>query len=361
MKLFLLHFAILSIFIVSCGKDSNSTDGEFDRSVFLQNVAQDFVVADFDEQKVRTDALHSSIQTFISTPTESTLSAAREAWTAAYTHFQRVNGFNFGPAAEQGLSKSLNEEVATFPVSIAKIAARIESGTFSMTDLDRDARGFLTLEYLLFGSAATNSGIIARLGEEHFAPFLTAVSTNVQSRINSVTSAWDSATREAFVSNNGTDAGSSISAYYNEYVKSFEALKNFKLGLPLGLRPGQTQTEPQRIEARFSAHGIALLKADYESVKLHWFGSSEENGFRFYLQNVTEGEALITSTEAQFLVLDTAFAAVSNEEFLLGLIENEDARVVTIHTELQRLTRFLKSDMSSLMGIAITFSSGDGD
>jgi hypothetical protein len=29
--------------------------------------------------------------------------------------------------------------------------------------------------------------------------------------------------------------------------------------------------------------------------------------------------------------------------------------------ELQRLTRFLKSELSSLLGISITYSSGDGD
>lgn len=361
MKPFLFLLVFLSSLFIACEKDSDSSEGDFDRPAFLQRVLQDFIIADFQQQKALSDALHSANLAFINAPSETSLAVARTAWTTAYAHFQNVNSFNFGPAAEQGLSKSLNEEIATFPVSITKIESRISSGTFSMSDFDRDARGFLTIEYLLFGSAATDAGIVARVGQDSFSEFLSAASENITSRIDAVESAWDVSTQEAFVANDGTDAGSSISAYYNEYVKSFEGLKNFKLGLPLGLRPGQTQTEPERIEARFSPQGIALLKADYESVKSHWFGTSENNGFRYYLQNVTEGETLIASTEAQFSILDQAFSAVSNEEFLIGLVENEDARMVTIHTELQRLTRFLKSDMSSLMGIAITFSSGDGD
>jgi uncharacterized protein len=43
------------------------------------------------------------------------------------------------------------------------------------------------------------------------------------------------------------------------------------------------------------------------------------------------------------------------------LVAQNHPTVDALHTELQKHTRFFKSDMSSLLGIAITFSSGDGD
>jgi hypothetical protein len=42
-------------------------------------------------------------------------------------------------------------------------------------------------------------------------------------------------------------------------------------------------------------------------------------------------------------------------------ISNDFNRVDEVHTELLKLTRFYKSDLSSLIGIAVTYSSGDGD
>jgi hypothetical protein len=43
------------------------------------------------------------------------------------------------------------------------------------------------------------------------------------------------------------------------------------------------------------------------------------------------------------------------------LIRSNPQALVALHTEMQKLTRFIKSEMSSLLGISITYSSGDGD
>jgi hypothetical protein len=42
-------------------------------------------------------------------------------------------------------------------------------------------------------------------------------------------------------------------------------------------------------------------------------------------------------------------------------VQSAPTAATNFHTELQKHTRFFKSDMSSLLGLAITFSSGDGD
>mgnify|MGYP007059449494 CR=1 FL=1 len=43
------------------------------------------------------------------------------------------------------------------------------------------------------------------------------------------------------------------------------------------------------------------------------------------------------------------------------LITTDAGRLENLHTEMQKLTRFFKSELSSLLGISITYSSGDGD
>jgi hypothetical protein len=42
-------------------------------------------------------------------------------------------------------------------------------------------------------------------------------------------------------------------------------------------------------------------------------------------------------------------------------IQTSPQALIDIHTELQKNTKNFKSEMSSLLGIAITYASGDGD
>jgi hypothetical protein len=70
---------------------------------------------------------------------------------------------------------------------------------------------------------------------------------------------------------------------------------------------------------------------------------------------------LVTATEAQWLQVKIALSLVPSNLPLSQLMQAGDLNVDALHTELQKQTRFFKSDMSSLLGIAVTFSSGDGD
>lgn len=355
-------FLILStVFFFSCSSKSNEEKSTFDRSAFLTQTATQIILPAFTELHTSVSNLDQSIQVLISTPNETHLLAAKNAWKQAFLSWQNATPFNFGPAGEEGLSKSLTEEMGTFPVSESKIATRLSSGSFNVNDFDRDARGLFVVEYLIFGRNQSNTEILTFFSDTKYTSFLSAVSANILSRVSAVLSAWSAQEIADFVANNGTDAGSSTSIYYNEYVKSYEALKNFKVQVPMGLRPGQTQREPHLVEAYYSGHSIEGLKAHFETMKRVWNGAENGIGFKAYLQTVTGGADLISGTEAQFLVVDATLDAIQNAENLSELIENQDARLNTLQIELQKLTRYLKSDLSSLIGIAITYSSGDGD
>ncbi len=177
--------------------------------------------------------------------------------------------------------------------------------------------------------------------------------------------AWNGAYYTEFIGNKGTDAGSSTSQCYNEFVRSFESAKNFKLGLPLGKRPGQIQAEPQLVEAYYSGKSLECLRLHLTAIENIWYGRSKSGqdgvGFREYLEKVEGGPALIISTETQLAALRTALAAVSDTPALSVQITNANPQLETLYTEFQKMTRYFKSDLSSLLGIAITFSSGDGD
>ena len=228
------------------------------------------------------------------------------------------------------------------------------------------ARQFRRREFLIFGSAATNEDIVNTfLVAPNHKAYLAALSENLKNRIETVTNAWNAAYYAEFINNKGTDAGSSTSHLYNEFVRSFEAAKNFKLGLPLGKRPGQTQSKPQLVEAYYSGKSLECLRKHLTAIENIWYGRSKSGqdgiGFREYLEKVEGGAALITNTETQMAALRTALAAVPDSPSLSAQISAANPQLETLYTEFQKMTRYFKSDLSSLLGIAITFSSGDGD
>lgn len=367
LKLFYpLMLATLFISVLSCSTEDGTEPVEagFDRVQMLENMADNLIVPAYIDLQDNIENLQNRVQEFTLNPSTLTLSALRESWDEAYLSWQYANAYNFGPAGEQGIRKTLLEEIATFPVSVSKIEAAI-AGTPNFNDFNRDARGFLVVEYLIFGDSKSDTQILNDFSSSSRKTFLTGAVNDIADRVEEVLNAWQGSYRGQFTQNAGTDAGSSTSLLYNEFVKSFETAKNFKLGLPLGRRPGQTVAAPQLVEAYYSGQSLRMLEAHIQAIENIWYGRDKSGndgiGFKEYLASVEGGLALIASTDNQLAEVRSALQAVPRSMPLSVQITSAPSAADRLHTELQKHTRFFKSDMSSLLGIAITFSSGDGD
>ena len=356
-------FALLAIIlgVVACKKDDpDDNESTFNRSAMLTEYRDVFIIPAFNNALQKVEALELAASTFTSNPSTEQLVPAQNAWVDAAVAWQSACWYNFGPAGESGIKKSIQEEVATFPVSISKLSTIFGSGTWNLNDFNRDARGFYAIEYMLFDSASTTDQIVEKFQNAVYRNYLNALCLDLKSRILDVKNAWASYGSE-FVANAGTDAGSSVSMMYNEFVKSYEGLKNFKFGLPLGLRPGQTAVDPSLLEARFSKISFRLASAHFNALVNFYRGVDQTKSFKGYLNTVTGGEALVTTTEAQLSVLTSQFNNLDETLDMEARILSNPQALIDIHTELQKNTKNFKSDMSSLLGIAITYASGDGD
>lgn len=352
--------------IVACSSpDDSVTAGQnFDRKAMLQHYADDLIRPAFRSLQSSTNSLNTAAGTFAGSPTAGNLTALQTAWTAAHTAFQYANAYNFGPAGESGSRMGLVQEIGTFPVSTAKIEAVVTKGSANLTDANYDARGLLAIEYLIFDVNADNARVLSSLQTANRRAYLASLTANVKQRVDEVVTGWDTYTT-TFVSSNGTAAGSSTSELYNEFIRSYESLKNFKVGLPLGIRAGQTAPQPALAEGYYSNQSLTFIKAHLTAVENIWYGRTADGkdgvGFQDYLQTVAGGPALVTSTVAELTAIHKALDAVTGGTSLTQQIQTNKPAVETLYTELQKNTRYFKSDMSSLLGIAITFSSGDGD
>ncbi len=349
----------------ACSNSGGEPSNSFDRQAMLQNFAQNLIKPAFGDLQSQVNALKAASDNFTQTVNVQNLTALQLAWENAYVSWQFANAYNFGPAGEEGIRKGLIEEIGTFPISGSKIEDAISNNNANFNDFNRDARGFLAVEYLIFDLENDNTSILTAFASQNRKDFLANAISNIKTRTDAVVSTWNNTYTTEFINNDGTDVGSSTSQLYNEFVRSFEALKNFKVGLPLGKRPGQTQTEPQLVEAYYSGKSLQMIENQFIAIQNIWYGKAKGGtdgiGFRDYLENVEGGNALISSTEAQLTVIQNTLDNIPNTPRFSAQISSNFTALDNLHTELQKHTRFFKSDMSSILGIAITFSSGDGD
>jgi hypothetical protein len=363
MKKIVIVFAVM-IGLNACDGGEGIGDS-FNRTLMLTDLADNLIIPSYNQLQTSAEKLEESIATFTNTPSLANLETAQQDWITLYTDWQWATAFNFGPAGEEGLQKSLTEEIGTFPVSESKLQTILENGTFNLNDFNRDARGIFALEYLLFNVEHDQEALVAAMVNENRKSYSLALIQNIKTKVETVHNTWTGSYKTFFVSNNGSDAGSSTSELYNEFVKSFEGLKNFKVALPLGLRAGQTQAEPTKVEAYYSGQSITGIRQHWLAIKSIWYGTSRNGnagtGFYEYLKEVAGGEALIKATEQQLATVDSQLALLSDETSFSRQIETNKLPLESLSIELQRQTRYFKSDLSSLIGIAITFASGDGD
>lgn len=365
-KYTILAFLSTFFFVLACNKTETIEDksATFDRTAFLQNMANTIIKPNFAALKTKTDALDLAVQKFAAESNDANLVATQTAWEDAYTIWQHCNAFNFGPA-EFPVFGTLNENIGIFPVNTTKIEDNIKNNNLSFDNFFRDTRGFLALDYLLFDLDG-NTKVLAKYGTAANIrkQYVKNVSADIKKKVDEVNTGWATYSN-TFLANNGTDAGSSTSYLYNEFIKSFESIKNFKVMLPAGKRVGQTKAEPEKVEAYYSGKSVKFLKEHLKAIENIWLGRTIDGkdgvGFEEYLSSVTGGKDLITSTKTQLLAVNTAINTIPTTTRLSQTIEKDLSLVDKAGIELQKQTRFFKSDMSSLLGIAITFSSGDGD
>lgn len=362
--------ALLLTALTWTGCKTDSTDPEdpnqgFDRVPMLTHYADELIIPTFSAFAGETEEMEDAMATFARFPDSTRLEDLREQWFELFSAFQYAAIYDFGPAETN--FGTLFENLGSWPVDTTRLEQYIAAGDTSLANFDRDTRGLPALGYLLHGDGQNMNELAAAYAQDpDRLAYLRAVVRNLAGEAERILAAWQGSYRDDFLASDGTSAGSSTSLLYNNFVLGFERLKNFKVGLPLGKRPGQVAAEPQLVEAYYSGRSYELIRIHFNAVESTYYGRSfpnEEDGVGLveYLETVTGGPELINATEEQIAVVREKMDAIPTEANLAALIADGDPRVEELHTELQRLTRFFKSDMSSLLGISITFDSGDGD
>ena len=321
---------------------------EYERTIIQPNI---------DELVVELERLNNRISTLTSNPDQSALNAARGQWTFGALAYAHCQSFNFGPG--ESTFGSFTENVATFPASEDKIRDFIAEEDTSLANFDRDARGIYALEYLLFQENA-----LTDIEAPAYAAYTRSVARRLLEQAEELDSDW-TGYAAGFTSDDGTEVSSSVTLLYNEWIKGYEVIKNFKVGIPAGLRGGQTEAAPEQVAGLYSGKSKAIIEAQLKHIEAMYFGGLLDSdpsaiGFDDYLLTTVGGRDVLDQTTAQWQTIWDAFDALPDQSFD-QLVVNEADHVEVFYTALSQHTRFFKSELSSRLGLTITFDSGDGD
>lgn len=353
-----------SLCMVSCSDDDgveNTFPGaSFNRKAMLTEIGNNLIVPNFEELQESVNALSEAINVFTQNPSERNLITMRSAWTEAVIDHQHCSAFGFGPG--ELVLGPYATVLGVFPVNESQIEANIVNPSFDLPNsFNRSIRGFYTIEYLIYGNDLTDAQLVAGF-DQNRKDYLLLIADELKSSCDQIVSEWNGSYFQQFINNDGTSAGSSVSQLYNSFVRDYENIKNFKVELPAGLTAGQASADGNLVEAYYSGISTTLIKENWKSSKNIYFGMSrggeELIGFEEYLASVTGGPALIETTKEAISEIDLSISDLPEGELSQNV---STPALVTLRDQLQANTANFKSSMSSLLGISITFNSGDGD
>lgn len=352
---FLLLTFISSITIISCKKDEEKPS--FDREAMLINYADNIILPELYQFQKDNDQLNATINTLANTVTKENLASVREAYMTTIFQWENINYLNFGPGAREGLKLSIAEEFALFPIAEEMIEDKITQNNFLLDDGRRFTRGLLSIEYLLYAQSDLENTLATF--DENRQAYLKAISDKLKTQVDEFIKAWETYT-PIFKSATGTDLKGSTTLLYNEWIRSYELLKNMKIVEPMGLKAGSSGPNIDLVESRFAKISLDLARAHFENLITVYNGGSG-SGIDDYVRSVDGGEEQVQATIAQIEKVRGLFDGLPSGKSLQELINENSPELDILQKEMQVLLPKLKSEVSSMLGLTITYSTGDGD
>jgi predicted lipoprotein len=356
---------IISLLLTACGNSTSSEDQtDFDRPAMLSNYGNNIILPAFENMQAAANELETAAKNFESNPTIQQLETLQSALKDARLAWQEIGPFfQFDPAESILLRPSLN----TYPSDTDKIDENISTGDYTIGSIDnQSAAGLPAAGYLLHGVGDNNEEILTMYtsdteAEERMTYLLDNV-TFIKEQVNTATSEWQSSGGNyisMFLSedNAGTDVGSSLGMLINSYIQYYERfMRDGKIGIPAGIRSAGTP-RPVAVEAYYGGYSVELAIVNLEQIERIFTGGNAK-GLDDNLEALG-AEDLSDEIKTQ---LDEAQSALEQlNDPLSEQIENNNEPVLASFEELQDLVSLLKADMTSVLGITITYQDNDGD
>jgi uncharacterized protein len=362
----IIGLAIAGVIVLfSCSK-SNSGDttppvSNIDSA--LVNIGKNIIIPSYQALSAASTTLDASVTAFTLTPNATTLATAQASFKAAYLAWESCSEYQFGPAADQSL---LTTTINVFPTDSNVIKSNISTGVYTIDGISNlKAQGFPAIDFLFFGAdnATTLSRYTTEASAANAKKYLSAIVASIKTKATAASTAWTNTYLTTFTAATGVNAGSSLSLLVNSFVQDYDiVLKNYKIGIPIGkYGPTILPLAPTKVEAYYSGMSLQLLIAQVKALQNLYTGGT---GYGFDDKVIASkvqknGSPLNDVINAEFTTLLAKLSALPDP--LSADIVNNIGPVNDAYTEATKLVVLLKVDLSSALGVKISFQDDDGD
>ena len=371
-KLFKACIGLLLISLACNTPNDNLVNCDFDQPAMLTNYADEIIIPRFADLEIGMLFLEGSFNAFEDNPTIGLMNEIKVSFGAVYTSYQDCSPFGFGPGLINGVS--FRARFSTFPTNTSVINSNILSGV-DVSASPASTVGFPAIDYLLFGEPGMTDAQVFELfttdaNAANRRAYLGQLITEMKTITEQINADWGSY-RSTFIANTGNSAGSSLSLLVNEFNYDFETLKNFKFKIPLGKFNGGVVL-PETVEAYYAGGSVQLATRQTSAMKRLFLGVGENgaDGLGLYeytlcVKPLTENEqnqGLVTLADdisEQFIEIETALELVPDP--LSETLQNNKPLVDEAHTQMQMMVPLIKHEMTSALGVQISYQDNDGD
>lgn len=381
MKRYLL-VVILGLSLVGCGEDvpdASISDGQ--RESMLRALAQNVIVPGLGELTAKAATVESAVAQLVQSPSIPALDAAQTAWIALGKEWKRLEW------AQQGLLDQERPDSLIFKIDLgaadhtmrnatidqdALTSALQTSETIDVAYVERlpaALQGLYAIEDLLF--AADDSSALEKLTTGPSAgkrrEMLTALSTSLRQRFEMVHASWNTSGgnfQQQFINAFGTDLGSSLGMLMNDIVYLAEAMKNQKIGRPVGYLSAQVP-QPDSVEARWSVQALPFFIENINGIERAFTSDADGrtgigiDSLLNYMDAKVGDQNLSAAVITQLATMRTLAQSLGDD--LPNAVRTNRTKVDQLFSECLVLLKLLKVDVVTNLGVMITTLEGDGD
>ena len=359
------------LLISSCGSSSNesldpkdSQQTQFDRAEMLVNITDNIIIPVHNNLSQKIQILKQKGGDFTNNTNQNNLNELRKSWLDVYKAWQYVEMFNIGKAEEISYIRKMN----TYPTDFERIDNNISTKNYDLANNDNnlDAQGLPALDYMLYGiDNDSNQTLNVYLSDNgaNYMLYLQELIQQMESNTDIVITYWNN-NRNDFVNSTENTATSSLNMLTNDFIYYYEkGFRANKIGIPAGVF---SQALPDRVEAYYKRNiskklALEALKACEDFFVGKSFLSEEKGkSLETYLIYLDAQNGTLANT-----ILDKFTNArnhINNlDDNFVYQIENNNVAMLQAYDAIQENTRNLKTDMLSILDIAVDYIDADGD
>lgn len=361
-------------------------DEPFSKAAFLRQIA-DCAVARYQHFEAHALALDAAAKADLVSATDESHETLKSAWLAANASWQVAEIFRFGPAArtadEDPGAQELRDQIYAWrfggrcPVETALVDQLYASADFGSSLINN--RGLGAAEYLVFYggsdnqcpdySAINKNGTWAALGAGEIAArkraYAEAVAADVLKNTRKLLRAWDPAGENFRQKLTQPGSGSvypneqaALNAVWHGIFYIEKEVKDYKLGIPLGVSECVAGLCPESLESRYANVSTANIAENYRGFRKLFQGCGGNYtglGFDDWLDAIGASDLRARMLTA----LDGAQRAIDalDPPLEVSITQNTD-RVWAVYTALKQLTDLLKSEFVTVLDLELPAGAG---